>query len=152
MASVGILSLLGTVMFLARSSGPETRANQVTAKKIPMPLPARKSVSFGQANPATNKPRVLEAYGKLPMAFEANRGQADGRVKFPARGSRYTVFLTSNEAVLTLRKPFNVSDGSSAEGNPNPGNRDAAGIVAHAAWGNPESNVERTFAQGLLYV
>lgn len=49
--------------------------------------------------------RVAAAYGKLPMSFEANRGQVDGRVKFFARGSGYALFLTSNEAVLSLRKP-----------------------------------------------
>jgi hypothetical protein len=38
--------------------------------------------------------------GRLPLAFEANTGQTDGRVKFLARGSGYTLFLTANEAVL----------------------------------------------------
>jgi hypothetical protein len=41
-------------------------------------------------------------YGKLPLGFEANAGQTDGRVKFLARGRGYTVFLTGNAAVLTL--------------------------------------------------
>ena len=38
-----------------------------------------------------------------PLAFEANRGQADEEVKFLARGAGYTVFLTSTDAVLSLR-------------------------------------------------
>ena len=38
-----------------------------------------------------------------PLAFEANRGQADEEVKFLARGAGYTVFLTSSDAVLSLR-------------------------------------------------
>ena len=38
-----------------------------------------------------------------PLAFEANRGQADEQVQFLARGAGYTVFLTSTEAVLSLR-------------------------------------------------
>ena len=49
--------------------------------------------------------RVLKGYGKLPFSFEANQGQADSRVKFLSRGNGYTLFLTSNEAVLSLRKP-----------------------------------------------
>ncbi len=45
---------------------------------------------------------VLDAYGKLPMAFEANAGQTDGQVKFLARGAGYTVFLTEQNATLRL--------------------------------------------------
>ncbi len=41
-------------------------------------------------------------YGKLPMSFEANRGQSDQRVKFIARGAGYHLFLTPTEAVLGL--------------------------------------------------
>jgi hypothetical protein len=53
---------------------------------------------------ATTK-QVIEAYGRLPLIFEANVGQTDGQVKFLSRGSGYTLFLTSSEAVLALRKP-----------------------------------------------
>ena len=42
-------------------------------------------------------------YARLPLSFEANRGQTDSRVKFLARGQNYTLFLTKNEAVLALR-------------------------------------------------
>ena len=47
--------------------------------------------------------RVNETYGRLPLTFEANQGQADARVKFLSRGMGYTLFLTSTEAVLALR-------------------------------------------------
>jgi hypothetical protein len=47
---------------------------------------------------------VLETYGRLPLAFEANQGQADPQVKFVSRGAGYNLFLTPTEAVLTLRK------------------------------------------------
>ena len=49
--------------------------------------------------------QVLESFGKLPMTFEANQGQADADVKFMSRGNGYTLFLTANEAVLSLQKP-----------------------------------------------
>jgi hypothetical protein len=42
-------------------------------------------------------------YARLPLEFEANQGQTDPRVRFLARGDRYTLFLTSNEAVLSLQ-------------------------------------------------
>jgi hypothetical protein len=48
--------------------------------------------------------RAAEAYGKLPLSFEVNRGQTDGRVKFLSRGSGYNLFLTSTEAVLSLHR------------------------------------------------
>ena len=41
-------------------------------------------------------------YVRLPLSFEANRGQTDSRVKFLARGRNYTLFLTGREAVLVL--------------------------------------------------
>src|SRR6059058_5022969 len=47
--------------------------------------------------------RLAESYGKIPLSFEANRGQTDPRVKFLSRGSGYTLFLTGDEAVLALR-------------------------------------------------
>jgi hypothetical protein len=49
--------------------------------------------------------RVSESYGKLPLSFEANKGQQDGQVKFLSRGSGYNLFLTNREAVMVLTKP-----------------------------------------------
>ena len=46
--------------------------------------------------------RVNAAYGKLPLYFEANKGQTDEQVRFLARGSRSTLFLTPSEAVLVF--------------------------------------------------
>lgn len=48
--------------------------------------------------------RLVETYGKLPLSFEINRGQSDRQVKFLSRGSGYTLFLTGDEAVLSLRR------------------------------------------------
>ncbi len=54
-------------------------------------------------------------YGRLPLSFEANRGQADPDVKFLARGSGYSLMLTSAEAVLSLRGPSaSIEDGKKA--------------------------------------
>ncbi len=51
-----------------------------------------------------NQEDVNKAYGKLPLSFEANEGQATTQVKFLSRGRGYTLFLTPNEAVITLRQ------------------------------------------------
>ena len=40
----------------------------------------------------------------LPLVFEENRGQADPRVKFLARGPGYVLFITPGEAVLADRR------------------------------------------------
>src|SRR5207253_9500152 len=51
-----------------------------------------------------NRFSANEAYGKLPLSFEINEGQTDGRVKFLSRGAGYKLFLTSTEAVLSLER------------------------------------------------
>ena len=47
----------------------------------------------------------------LPLAFEANRGQTDSHVRFLARGSGYSLFLTQSGVSLSLRgeRPAPVS-------------------------------------------
>ena len=56
------------------------------------------------AAPTKIQPKLVASYGKLPLSFEANHGQTDARVRFLARGGGYTIFLTDDEPVLTLRK------------------------------------------------
>jgi uncharacterized repeat protein (TIGR01451 family) len=43
-------------------------------------------------------------FGKVPLSFEANRGQTDARVDYLSRGKGYTLFLTRGQAVLRLEK------------------------------------------------
>src|SRR5947209_2822509 len=71
------------------------------ASCAPAPVPAMHTSS---ELPQTAKTQVLAAYGKLPLSFEANQGQTEPQVKFLSRGSGYTLFLTSTEAVLMLTK------------------------------------------------
>src|SRR5882672_9069116 len=54
---------------------------------------------------AATDARVSETYGKLPLQFEANRGQTDKAVRFLSRGAGYSLYLTAGEAVLVLTKP-----------------------------------------------
>ena len=66
---------------------------------------ARETVTSAATAPnRTRQVAVQAAYGKLPLQFEANQGQSDAQVKFLARGSGYTLFLTAPEAVLALRQ------------------------------------------------
>jgi hypothetical protein len=62
-------------------------------------------------NPRT---QIQNHIGQLPLCFEDNQGQADGRVRFLARGVGYGVFLTNDEVVLTFEKPQPGMTGSRA--------------------------------------
>lgn len=52
-----------------------------------------------------SKQKVADTYGKLPIQFEPNLGQADESVKFIARGNGYSLLLRGNESILSLQKP-----------------------------------------------
>jgi uncharacterized protein (TIGR03437 family) len=63
---------------------------------------------------AQAKDRLSREYGRLPMNFELNRGQAEGSVKFLSRGRGYQVFLTETEAALVLLGGGSVDAGPAA--------------------------------------
>jgi hypothetical protein len=52
----------------------------------------------------------LMSFGDLPFSFEPNEGQTDQRVDFISRGTGYTLFITSGEAVLKAgnQEPFRL--------------------------------------------
>jgi hypothetical protein len=51
-----------------------------------------------------SRERALETYGRIPLSFEANRGQTEPSVNFLARGAGYALFLKPTEAVFVLGK------------------------------------------------
>lgn len=65
----------------------------------------RKSLDSASQPVSEAAARVSREYGKLPLRFEANQGQADDQVKYVARGGGYSLFLTGGEAVLSLQTP-----------------------------------------------
>jgi Bacterial Ig-like domain (group 3)/Beta-propeller repeat len=79
--------------FLLPQSNPVPLINQ-SAGVVP-------PISASEADPEAHA-KILDSYGKLPMSFEANHGQADARVKFLSRTGGYSLFLTGDEAVLAL--------------------------------------------------
>src|SRR5580698_11220339 len=54
-------------------------------------------------NPSPAVARARATFGRLPLTFEENRGQASGQIKFLSRGKGYTAFLTAGGMVLRLR-------------------------------------------------
>src|SRR5580658_7443927 len=48
------------------------------------------------------KPRVIDAFSRVSLGFEANRGPLSRDVKFVAHGTGYGVSLTADQAILQL--------------------------------------------------
>jgi len=70
-------------------------------------LPALRAADASASTTAPDSGKATQAqiektYGDLPLSFEENRGQTDAQVRFLSRGSGYSFFLTSDEAVLAL--------------------------------------------------
>jgi hypothetical protein len=63
----------------------------------------RGPAGLGSGSSISAEAQIEESYGQLPLAFERNRGQTDGRVDFLARASGQTAFLTSTGATLALQ-------------------------------------------------
>jgi len=84
---LGLVS--GFVFFLGLGALTQTRAQNTNA---------------ASPTPAMRRAVVISRYGHLPITFEANAGQTNAQVKFLSRGPGYALFLTSNEALMTLKK------------------------------------------------
>jgi hypothetical protein len=77
-----------------------TNLAAVTVSQIASPAPAETTAT----TPTVNAGQLAKAYGQMPLAFEANQGQADPAAQFLARGQGYGIFLTPTSAVLTLHQ------------------------------------------------
>ena len=87
--------------------------------------------------------RLHEAYGKLPLSFEANRGQTDPQVKFLSRGPHHTLFLTSDEAVMVFTKPELSAKNTPAEVKPAKRERATQAVLRIRFVGaNPKTRVQ----------
>src|SRR5271155_2960880 len=100
---IGIMAgvpLAALVLFLSLQMQHRAHSSQPIASN-------HTAVSAQPAAPLSTvqKENLTSAYGKLPLAFEANEGQTASPVHYLARGQGYQLFLTSQEAVLTLRQP-----------------------------------------------
>ena len=88
------LFLFLTATFLVPQSNPVPLVNKAAG--------VASTISAPQPDPKAQA-KILDSYGKLPLSFEANHGQADARVKFLSRTSGYMLFLTGDEAVLAFK-------------------------------------------------
>jgi hypothetical protein len=66
--------------------------------------------------------RMQAAYGRLPLGFEPNQGQADPSICFLSRSTDAGIFLKRNEVVLQLgggsRSPLALAKATPGEANP----------------------------------
>src|SRR5215475_3477009 len=62
-----------------------------------------RAASLKPADAATRR-RVNETYGKLPLSFEVNRGQADPSIKLISRGGNYCLSFAPTGATLHLQR------------------------------------------------
>jgi uncharacterized repeat protein (TIGR01451 family) len=67
---------------------------------------------------ALKKSQTAAEYGKLPLSFEKNEGQAPSNIKFLARGQGYTLALTSEGAILGLHKQKGEESQPGKDANP----------------------------------
>ncbi len=80
------------------------------------------------------------AMSRLPLIFEANRGQTDGQVKFLSRGAGYNFYITPTASYLALaRLPESAKQGQKAQKLPEgaPVSRLKMSLVG----GNPKANI-----------
>jgi hypothetical protein len=94
------IAVIGAAM-LVDSSLAAPRQNVSATKPALSGSPG--AVNRPAGAPSAPASQLVANYGKLPLGFEANEGQTDSRVKFLSRGRGYTLFLTGDEAVLTLK-------------------------------------------------
>ncbi len=113
-ATILLLLLVGAGVFISASTSKKTATRDSIRSQGPVPssdkgLAENKlgrilspSATGSLVRQLTSSQQITKAYGNLGLAFETNQGQADGQVKFLSRGQGYTLFLTSNEAVLRM--------------------------------------------------
>src|SRR4051794_14446518 len=62
------------------------------------------SAGHGAVPAAGARAAAEQAFGSMPVAFVANRGQTDPRVRYYAVGHRFAFFATPHELMLSLSK------------------------------------------------
>ncbi|HEY0376092.1 MAG TPA: SBBP repeat-containing protein [Pyrinomonadaceae bacterium] len=134
-----VACVLACALFVAGLIIITTRERRVAGNHLPPPLtptagaPSAQTAPRAEAVDDETRGRVSEAYMKLPLSFEENRGQVNSEVRYVSRGAGYTLFLTPTEAVLSLQK---AEDGGRKEGRDlrrGLPDRDSARGLRHAA-------------------
>lgn len=98
-AKRSIVCLLAIVMAVLGQTPPTA----VNAAPDPLATSAQLRASASPPSSAATQIKVAEAYGRAPLSFEATPGRTDdASAKFIARGSGYSLSLTSTEATFAF--------------------------------------------------
>ncbi|MFZ0774802.1 MAG: SBBP repeat-containing protein [Candidatus Sulfotelmatobacter sp.] len=99
---VSVIALI-TVALLVLSPAHREAARTASSPS----LASRSLASQSKTITPAARERLRASFAALPLAFEQNQGQTDPQVKYMARANGYTLFLTNNDAVFSLRsKPI----------------------------------------------
>ncbi|MEO7145058.1 MAG: hypothetical protein ABI165_16295, partial [Bryobacteraceae bacterium] len=58
----------------------------------------------GSSSSSSSYMKASEAYGKIPLSFEANRGQIPGDYNYLARGANYDAFFAPQGVLIALHQ------------------------------------------------
>ncbi len=105
-----VLNVEGLRQDQDRAQDAHAKAGDGAALEATNRTPIEPTLTSSAKLDSTAKRRILKSFSHLPIAFEDNKGQTDKSVKFLARGPGYTIFLTPDEAVLTLKKAPKKAD------------------------------------------
>ncbi len=105
--------------------------------------------------PARDASAIAAAFGRLPLVFEPNRGQADPRVRFLARGAGYQVMLMPEGAAIHLQGAAATADGPADAASTTvslsfPGTRPASALAGEAPAGGTSSYFRGGPARGRI--
>src|SRR5260370_3304090 len=89
LAAGAVIALLASAVFV-----PDAVAGSVRAS----------APVTGATAPAGTKPAVQEAYGRLPLTFRPNRGQADSAIAFTAASGPNTLALSGSGVSVSLSR------------------------------------------------
>ncbi|MGC2248259.1 MAG: SBBP repeat-containing protein, partial [Terriglobales bacterium] len=104
MLAVIVLTVAGMAFHFAASGSAIPGVGGLTGAASPALRPSAPGLEHDSASAGRSAAHPVSAASlSFPLFFEPNVGQTDGRVKFLARGSGYGLFLTADEAVLSLQ-------------------------------------------------
>src|SRR5690349_4904544 len=102
-----LIALVGFMVFIGSRSRWKSQYASYPARTVAevsgRQLFSRNSKVEDLGNPWTGprtKQSLVSAYGKVPISFEVNEGQADHDVRFLAKGRGYDLLLKPTELVL----------------------------------------------------
>lgn len=102
-ALLGLFTLVVAIFLLSFPGGAEKHAFSALAIKAEAAAPRE-----GNSLSPSTQAGWRGTYAKLPLSFEENLGQSAREVRYLSHGSGYELFLTPQEAVVSLSEPIRL--------------------------------------------